>query len=223
MLAVQVQYWNMVENARHNRVQEAIDQEKNRLGWANLDYSYASLDETKRHNVATEELQSRSLDIQAFDATTRRQQVAENVRHNLVSEAQGQQIITETHRHNVAQEGIGYSQVAVGWANVEVANRQARVAEVNANTQRLNAQTQARNAEINAFNADTSRMNYYETQKVNNMKETSLKLDILKFDWDREMGIANIISRATSAAQGGLTYEKTTGTEKATELFKTLE
>lgn len=70
MLAVQVQYWNMVENKRHN---VATERETKRHNLATEDLGYKTLTETIRHNYAQEDYWNRSL--------------AEQQRHNIVSEA----------------------------------------------------------------------------------------------------------------------------------------
>lgn len=47
----------------------------------------------------------------------------EDNRHNLETERQGRDVITETHRHNVEQEKIGWGNVGVGYAQVAEAKR----------------------------------------------------------------------------------------------------
>lgn len=108
--------------------------------------NYWTLQETKRHNFATENLQSQANALvkeqnqigwfTAKEASRHNKEqeaigwtnANENIRHNQVSESLGFATLAETKRHNVQQEGIGWANVAetrrhnvqqegIGWTN----------------------------------------------------------------------------------------------------------
>lgn len=165
MLAVQVNYQGVQETARHNKVAEKQNQEQLELGWSNLS-------EIKRHNLATEGIQSG--------------QLAETARHNRATESLGYanlaynyQSLSETTRHNIATEGVQWYQATTSRLaqqesarhNLESesiskdANSIARQRQITdaalgwsnvANAQRAN-DINAKNAETNAFKAETDR------------------------------------------------------------------
>lgn len=83
MLATQVQYWNYMENQRHNKATEA--QAKSELA------------ETHRANLVKESISQGTL--------------AENVRHNKEGESISWENLKEIGRHNVQQENIGFANV----------------------------------------------------------------------------------------------------------------
>lgn len=70
MLQQQINYLTLLEQNRHNLADEAIR-------WANTMLEQLKLEETKRHNLTTEQIQIGEL--------------AEKIRHNLVSESQQDQ------------------------------------------------------------------------------------------------------------------------------------
>lgn len=83
MLATQVQYWNYVENKRHNMATE--------------EQARQDLIELSRSNRVREGISRSSLD--------------ESVRHNKASESLGWGNLSEVGRHNVAEEQIGFSNI----------------------------------------------------------------------------------------------------------------
>lgn len=109
--------------------------------------NYWTLQENKRHNFATEALQSESNalvreqnQIGWFTAkeTSRHNKeqesigwtnANENIRHNKVSERLGFATLAETKRHNVQQEGIGWANAAANLTTAN-ANRMKAIADV---------------------------------------------------------------------------------------------
>lgn len=182
MLQAQVNYWTLVENARHNRETEDISRANIGLGYEQLRFSYANLDENKRHNRATEELGFQTL--------------AETSRHNLVTERQGDskiwlqtQELSETIRSHRANENINMQNVQVAQANansnrLQALNAAQKTEYDNANTQyknrtdRINAYTNQRNSYVNEMNA-------YTNQRNANTKEAELP--------SKYLGILNLI------------------------------
>lgn len=81
--------------------------------------NYWTLQENKRHNVATEEIQSRA---QMEEARHNKVYEGETHRHNFVTE-------NETMRHNVATERVQASQVALGWSQLSESTRHNKMME----------------------------------------------------------------------------------------------
>lgn len=145
----QVQYWALRESARHNQEVEAQGR--------------ASIQETVRHNLVSEDQQWTSLNISERN-------LVETMRHNLVAEDQQQQSINESVRHNKQSEAIGFGQIR---ATVQAASISAGAAITSAN---IAAETTRRGQDINAFisgmnigvaqqNADTNALNAKTEQK----------------------------------------------------------
>lgn len=95
MTNIQIAYWNMKENRRHNYASEV---ETNRHNVRTEGQQDRALTETNRHNIATEALGVRNL--------------AETQRHNIASENLGRSQLVETIRHNTASESIDRRRVA---------------------------------------------------------------------------------------------------------------
>jgi hypothetical protein len=155
MLAVQVQYWTMQENKRHNLVAEAQNRRNLEIQQYNADTNRMNATENIRHNKAVE---------------------TETNRHNVVSENQGWAVITETNRHNLVME-------SQGWANIDVATRNAASNELNAQTNRMNAQTNRLNYGVNAMNANTRLLEYSLDSwfKAEDIRVRDKNLEISKF------------------------------------------
>lgn len=112
MTANQINYWNLQETGRHNRVTEAETERHNRR---TEDIDLAKLSETTRHNMATEDISNRTL--------------SETTRHNLAQESYNVNNLAETQRHNVATESIGQYDVNIKQQQVEEQERHNTVAE----------------------------------------------------------------------------------------------
>lgn len=134
MLQAQVNYWNLVEQKRHNQATE-------KLGFDTLEYQYADLHERTRHNQVSEQL-----GFETLHETVRHNMVSESqqwyslneqARHNRATESLGIANLNEVIRHNVVTEGYQGEANRINWANVGVA-------QANANTNRLNALENAR-------------------------------------------------------------------------------
>nr|AVX53494.1 putative ORF1 [Marmot picobirnavirus] len=91
MTDLQIKYWDLQENRRHNTVTEG---ETNRHNVATEDLGIKTLDESRRHNIVTEgETRRHNVAGETLGVHT----LQESIRHNRVTEA-------ETMRHNVAGE-----------------------------------------------------------------------------------------------------------------------
>lgn len=112
---MQINYYNAVENARHNRASEDIGRkeykEKYRHNIVTEAFNYDQLKENQRHNFQTERLSQLEGAVKAGNLT-------ESQRHNRVLEGVESYKASETARHNVAQEDIGYGNLELGYSNV---------------------------------------------------------------------------------------------------------
>lgn len=138
--------------------------------------NYWNLVETKRHNLATEDLGVKTLEYQYSDLAerhrhniteegTRISELNEATRHNKASEAIGWETLSETKRHNVATEnlgmanlnetvrhnttteGIGMEQNRINWERAKMENS---VNWANIGVAQANANTNRLNAVQNA-------------------------------------------------------------------------
>lgn len=142
MLAVQVQYWNYVETAKHNR-------ETERQGLIELSQQQQRIDETVRHDKETEQ-------IQWFQAR-------EQSRHNYETERIGWANVTELNRHNLATEAIGRESNAIARLQAQNSALQARAA-----LQQASAALQ--NAATNKYNAATQKKKVLSEIGLNSKK-----------------------------------------------------
>lgn len=147
MLAVQVQYFNYLENQRHNletekqgRTQLDINQEQADIARYGVETGRLSYQESVRHNVTSEEENHRhnvateSLGLATLEETTR---------HNLAYEA-------ETQRHNIQQEGIG-------WQQANASSLQAQASLVSANAAKQRAEQEVTQYRLTGYEAERSR------------------------------------------------------------------
>lgn len=128
MLPMQVSYWTMKENQRHNKVSEA---QAERTLQETERSNKAKEGETSRHNLASEaetyrsnktrELETARSNLAVETETKRRNlaveqisrdTLAETTRHNVATENFNVISLQETRRHNTATEAISSSQVA---------------------------------------------------------------------------------------------------------------
>lgn len=119
---MQINYFNAMEAARHNRVSEDISmkdyKEKYRHNVVTESFNYDQLKENVRHNYQTERLTQ-------LGETVKAGTLAESQRHNIATESLESNKIGESVRHNLAQESIsrgnlelGYSNLGLGYANL---------------------------------------------------------------------------------------------------------
>lgn len=200
MLAVQVQYWSLKENERHNKVTEAETTRHNKetesLGWA-------SLDEQIRHNTATESIMQG--------------QLAETTRHNIVTEDLGY-INAKINQQNADSNRISaqaaMSQAGAAWANAET-NRQ-RV-EYDYSLGLMAQQTAADNAETNARRATNDWQlgwsNLEVAKERNKLEESGQQIRLLELDEtkrnDTWRNINGSIDSAVNAAAKAAPYVST--------------
>lgn len=136
MLSVQVEYWKLMENTRHNLATEQ---------WNN-----ASLDETTRHNIATENYN--------YDV------LSENKRHNIATEAYNTAQLEEMKTHNRATEDISWYnakttreyEIPIKAVSAQAAASQAATAAKNATTNWFNAETNFANTKLKAAETQTT-------------------------------------------------------------------
>jgi len=194
MLAVQVQYWSLQEDKRHNR---ATEYETNR-------HNVSVETETHRHNVETELLGNRSLN--------------ETIRHNVATESYWNRSLNETIRHNRETEAVGWynagSQRISANAALLSANANVRNAETNFQRMRndyalglqannislFNAQTQDRLATVQEkrLAVDTDRYNaeiaqgwatIMNNQARTNIQQSELELNQQRFEHSKRMDV----------------------------------
>lgn len=112
---MQINYFNAMEAARHNRVVEDINmkdyKEKYRHNVVTESFNYDQLKENVRHNFQTERLTQLGETVKAGTLT-------ESQRHNLATEGLESQKIGETTRHNVAQEKVSFGNLELGYSNL---------------------------------------------------------------------------------------------------------
>lgn len=142
MLQAQVNYWQLKENQRHNLVTETIQYSDVMSKWANVELGYATLGETHRHNVQTENLGWSTLE--------------ETHRHNVVSESQGWASVgiasynadtnrfnaVESQRHNLVAENVSWYNAQSQRIQAYASSTQAAAAMMNANTNRMTGNAQ---------------------------------------------------------------------------------
>lgn len=105
-----------------------------------------------RHNLRTEKQQDTALKQETQRINISRGSLNENIRHNKANEGITQWMNFETRRHNLATEAVGRS-------NALSSLLQAQAASKNADINKLNAYTSQRNASANLMNARTNRIN----------------------------------------------------------------
>jgi len=179
MLAVQVQYFNYLENQRHNLVTEQQGEETLRQGRENLRISdfnsqtqRLAQEEQARHNVATE-----TISIASLAETERHNRVyeQETQRHNLAYEE-------ETKRHNVQQESIGRTQ--------------ASAAALSAQASMTSAQASMKSAQLNETKWNTSGYYVEQTERLKNIAQKEY------YESQSTSGMMGAVGRLGSAATG---------------------
>lgn len=114
---MQINYFNAMEAARHNRVVEDISmkdyKEKYRHNVVTESFNYDQLNENVRHNYQTERLTQLGETVKAGN-------LSESQRHNVVTESLESRKIDETIRHNVAQEDVSYGNLELGYSNLDL-------------------------------------------------------------------------------------------------------
>lgn len=129
----------------------------------NTQVEYWKLQESKRHNVATEQL---SRDQLGFSYA----QLAEDTRHHQADERQNYYSYLETSRHNKASEDIAYRNIDLGYANLselsthnrameDIGRTQARASLISASASVMQAKAAQTTAAANLQNAQTNAQN----------------------------------------------------------------
>lgn len=176
----QIEYWNYIENSRHNKAVEKEQEAHNR----------ATRNEILRSNRARERLTAQG---NAINALNNSQRNAETYRHNYATEvANLQSLDVERQRvglgyysSNVGLEaakvsaGVGYANVGLGYANLGELNRhnmmQEGVAGRNILTQEKNAYTNLLQAANQQRKLQLEQRKWNEAQKGNVLADTTLK------------------------------------------------
>lgn len=185
MLQTQVNYWDLVEKSRHNRVSEA-------QGFENLDIARKNLAEVGRHNVVSEGLTQTQLnELRRHNEATENltgQQIAVQRQQIEVQKGQlalgfanlhlDQNRLEETKRTNLANEAIRRTQASASMQQAIASGMQASAAQANANTNRINALNAVRQTDIDNANTKyanrTARMNAITNEKNATLREAEL-------------------------------------------------
>lgn len=133
---------------------------------------YWKLQETKRHNTATE----------GFSYA----QLAEDTRHHKADERQNYYTYLENSRHNRAAEDIGYKNIDLGYANLSelsthnrameaIGQTQARASLISANAAVMNARAAQVSAAANMQNAATNATNALTRQDELKLERSKAK------------------------------------------------
>lgn len=172
MLAVQVQYFNYLENQRHN-----IETEQ----------------ETKRHDIETEQQGRQQLVIQDFSAQTQRLAQEEAVRHNKASETISIASLNETTRHNkaVEEENVRHNiqQEAIG-------RTQAQASTLSAQASMTSAQASLKSAQLNETKWNTSGYYVEQTERLKNIAQQQY------YESQTTTGMMGAVGRLVSAGTG---------------------
>lgn len=188
MLATTVSYLSLLENKRHNLVTEKQTDTDLNIRQQSVNIQAGQLEETKRHNAATEAISWGNLNelvrhntvtegINMFDASTRRQQLDIN------------KFEAETHRYSAIQNaGIGWANVAVNQGQLAVsqqrANNDYEIARINANTNIKNAETQANRLDEEVRYHDVSILQ--EGRRIETQQEQN-EIRRSELDWRKEI------------------------------------
>lgn len=183
MLATQVQYWNMRENARHNLAMENLSSQQ--------------LTETVRHNVIGEKQANRQLNIQQQSVTNSLRALTETSRHNRASENLSWFNSYEAKRHNLAAERNQAMANRVAYLNYNVQRQNAETQRLNANTNRLAVLA---NRNIGIANAYTNRMNAITNQ---NLSQSTISLNTAHANKMKHDVIQGYLNTAVNAVIGG--------------------
>lgn len=132
--------------------------------------NYWNLQETKRHNVTTENETNRH-NVVTENETQRHNQVTESIdlgelneriRHNQVSEQLGWANLSETNRHNVATEGLTGTDLNIKQDQLSETNRHNTTSE----------KLQQAEVNTNIYDADTRRMKTESEIALNDIERT---------------------------------------------------
>lgn len=158
----QIEYGKLTETRRSNLVGEA---QKAWRDTQDIALGHATLGETRRHNLASENLQAQTIDlgrsqlgetsrhnlatesIQSGQLEVSQGQLRELGRHNLAQEVLQQQKQEEDKRAHMASEAIGRSQVGAQYAQINLGYSQLAEAE----------RTHRVNEGISEYQAETAR------------------------------------------------------------------
>lgn len=170
---------------------------------------YWKLQETKRHNTATE----------GFSYA----QLAEDTRHHKADERQNYYSYLETSRHNRAAEDIGYRNIDLGYANLSelsthnramenIGRTQAQASLISANASVMQARAAQTTAAANWQNAQTNATNAVTRQD-------ELKLERNKAKYTNKLNRAKI---RTEKAKQNLAYAQA-GEHRAKEEYTDMQ
>lgn len=171
MLQAQVNYWTLLENAKHNRAMEALGAQTNaetfRHDVAQETLGSQSLAETKRHQMAQEELTSmsnRAALIQAYSQQKRVEYDYQLGLGNLANSAKQAQASLE-------QASAASQQAAVARLNAESNRIQARASQSQAATAEMNAETRRIEAALSGAQSILNFAGDYNKAKMGNQTQ----------------------------------------------------
>lgn len=185
MLQTQVNYWDLVEKARHNRVTETQGFETLNISRQDLAERHrhnvvsegqlnTQMNEQMRHNIATENLTGQQIDVQRQSLANQKKQIE----LGFANLALDQSRLVETRRSNRANESIKSAQVNVSRMQASASQAQAAAAQANANTSRIQALNAVNQTAINDRNTRyanrTARLNAITNEKNATLRELEL-------------------------------------------------
>lgn len=188
MLAVQVQYWDLQERKRHNQVaerqndrslnlQESGLEETRRHNVATETLGFSTLDETRRHNIATEQIQEQSNSISMYRAESDRMNAFTNMRNAATNAAMIpiQWYNAESTRMNVEN---------TQWYNEQRVDLERDRNNISRFQSVTGAAVGYGNVDIGSQNADTNYINAQTQQEKNRITEDMNRATI-QYQYDR--------------------------------------
>nr|AVX53674.1 putative ORF1 [Marmot picobirnavirus] len=150
----QINYAKLREDTRHNVVGERIERDKAHSSRIQALTSMYGLQETAKHNRATEQLGS--------------QQLSESIRHNTATETRDLSSLAEARRSNLAREQETARTNRVNEVIKDyVAHSQDRIGQIGATASMYQAQASLRQADASMSQAETARQRQFEDVRHN--------------------------------------------------------
>lgn len=212
MLAVQVQYWDLQERKRHNQVaerqndrslnlQESSLEETKRHNVATETLGFSTLDETRRHNLATEQIQEQSNTISLFRAESDRMNALTNMRNAATNAAM---IPIQWYNATSTRMNVENTQ----WYNEQRVDLERDKNDIARFQSVTGASASLSNVDIGSQNAETNYINAQTQQERNRITEDMNKATI-QYNYDK-------------LDQDAYQREKDRNLERAKTLYKTL-
>lgn len=192
MLAVQVQYWDLQERKRHNKVAERQNDRSLNLQESNLEETrrhnvatetlgFSTLEETRRHNVATEQIQEQSNSISMYRAESDRMNALTNMRNAATNAAM---IPIQWYNAESTRMNVENSQ----WYNEQRVDLERDRNNISRFQSVTGAAVGYANTDIGSQNAQTNYTNAQTQQERNRIQEemnkSTIQYNYDKMDWD---------------------------------------